>query len=615
MRRLDTPELLDEHDAPAKDVERSLRDLQRFNRYCGGMRVYRKMVRRLLGGDGTVIDLGAGTADLLDSLDAPRPRTGKSACPPLRIAVDWNIRHLLYRRPRAHRVVADARQLPFRSNAADAVTSSHFFHHFSPSENAEILRESLRVARVGVAFTDTRRHIAPLLFTLMLRWLHLVGRITAFDAPASIRRGYTAAEARTITERVGPAVVENHFPLRWVMLLRNAAVPAAGQAASRRPPRTRDASEPAGGDAGVPSVDVAIVGAGPAGSTLAALLAQRGVAVALIDRDAFPRDKLCGEFLSYDALPILDALGVAIAEAPVIERCRVVSRHRTWEFALPHSARGVSRMLLDDLLFRKAVAAGATSITSTATELPNAQVVVGAWGRWGRFDTQLARSFVRDRAHRNFGFKRHYRGTTDTDVIELHSFRRGYLGVAAVEHGITNICGLVHASRLAHHKGRWDSFVDEIRAEEPSLAAMYARYEPAQDGFLSSEPVIFRARSAVEHGVFMVGDASGIVDPLTGNGMAMAIQSALVAAPFILDALRGDRARAEDGYRRRHHEFFARRIHWSRRAAFLLSRPALLDAVLAGVRGPKAGTFLVRRTRADRDAIARLAESWFTRPR
>src|SRR5262249_47356269 len=162
-------------------------------------------------------------------------------------------------------------------------------------------------------------------------------------------------------------------------------------------PRTRDASEPAGADAGVTSVDVAIVGAGPAGSTLAALLAQRGVAVALIDRDAFPRDKLCGEFLSYDALPILDALRVAIADAPVIVRCRVVSRHRTWEFALPHSARGVSRLLLDDLLFRNAVAAGVTPITATATELPNAQVIVGAWGRWGRFDAQLARSFVRDR--------------------------------------------------------------------------------------------------------------------------------------------------------------------------------------------------------------------------
>ena len=208
MRRLDTPELLDEHDAPAGDVERSLRDLQRFNKWCGGTRVYRKMVRRLAGDRPFVIDLGSGTADLVDSLG------GRG------VAVDVNIRHLVYGQPRARRVVADARRLPFRDNAADAVTSSHFFHHFTPEENVEILRESLRVARVGVAFTDTRRHVVPLLFTLMLRWFHLVGRITAFDAPASIRRGYTTSEARMIAERVGPAFVENYVPFRWAIFLR-----------------------------------------------------------------------------------------------------------------------------------------------------------------------------------------------------------------------------------------------------------------------------------------------------------------------------------------------------------------------------------------------------------
>ena len=208
MQRLDTPELLDEHDAPAEDVERSLRDLQRFNRYYGGGRVYRKMVHRLIGRGArrapVVIDLGAGTADLLDSLG------GRG------IAVDWNIRHLTYRPMRAMRVVADARHLPFRDNAADAVTSSHFFHHFTAEENEQILEESLRVARTGVAFTDTRRHIVPLLVTLLLRWLHLVGRITAFDAPASVRRGYTTAEVRKIAPG---AIVENYFPFRWALLL------------------------------------------------------------------------------------------------------------------------------------------------------------------------------------------------------------------------------------------------------------------------------------------------------------------------------------------------------------------------------------------------------------
>jgi menaquinone-9 beta-reductase len=368
------------------------------------------------------------------------------------------------------------------------------------------------------------------------------------------------------------------------------------------------------------NVDVAIIGAGPAGSTLAALLARRGVSVALFDRDAFPRDKLCGEFLSYDALPILRPLGVVdaidAAGAPHIERCRVIGSKRTYEFMLPKAARGVSRLFFDDLLLRTAAANGAQRFdghTVTALDDIQATVIVGAWGRWGRFDQQLKRAFARDRSHRNFGFKRHYTAVAPMSSIDLYSFSRGYLGVNAVEGGITNICGLVHASRLAGHKGRWDAFVDTIRAEEPRLEELYAVHAPAQEGYLSSEPVIFRARSAVEGGVFMIGDASGVIDPLTGNGMAMAIQSALLAAPMLLRLVEqpSRRARIEDEYRRAHRAFFAPRIAWSRGVAMLLSRPRLLDAALTAVRSPRAGETFLRRTRANADQVERLAESWF----
>jgi menaquinone-9 beta-reductase len=278
---------------------------------------------------------------------------------------------------------------------------------------------------------------------------------------------------------------------------------------------------------------------------------------------------------------------------------------------LPHPARGVSRLFLDDLLLRTAARNGAIvreGVTVTRLEDLNARVVVGAWGRWGRFDQQLQRGFVRDRSHRNFGFKRHFTGPT-ADSIDLYSFDRGYLGVNSVEGDLTNICGLVHASRLSGHRGRWDSFVETLRGEEPKLEMLFSRYEPAQESYLSSEPVIFRARSAVEGGVFMIGDASGVIDPLTGNGMAMAIQSALVASPIILRALEG--APVQDEYRRAHRDFFAKRITWSRRVAFLLSRPRLLDATLATVRTPKAGELFLRRTRASRDEVMRLAEAWF----
>lgn len=209
MLRDNTPELLDEHDAPYPDMARSLRDLRRINKWLGGIRIYRAVVRRMLPERGVVLELGAGTADLLDSLP-PSFTT---------IALDFKIDHLLYLRDgsRAKRVVGDAANLPFRDRAVDVVTSAHFFHHFRPDENAAILAGALRVARVGVAVNDTRRMWQPLLFMRLVGALRLVGRITAYDGPASVRRGYTVDEVRAIAERV-PATkrdVTTYWPFRF----------------------------------------------------------------------------------------------------------------------------------------------------------------------------------------------------------------------------------------------------------------------------------------------------------------------------------------------------------------------------------------------------------------
>jgi hypothetical protein len=211
-RRLDTPELLDEHDAPRADMERSLRDLRRINRLLGGVLIYKRLLRRF-GRVKSIVDLGAGTTDLLDSVPGDV----------LRVALDFKIDHLLYRRDRSKslRVVGDASKLPFRNGSVDVVTSAHFFHHFTPDENVTILREALRVVRSGVIVNDTRRHYAPLLFIQLVGVLRVVGRITRFDGPASVRRGYTMDEARAIGARTGAGRVDvvRAFPFRFGLML------------------------------------------------------------------------------------------------------------------------------------------------------------------------------------------------------------------------------------------------------------------------------------------------------------------------------------------------------------------------------------------------------------
>jgi ubiquinone/menaquinone biosynthesis C-methylase UbiE len=210
-RRVESHELLDQHDAPRLDMERSLRDLRRINRYLGGVAIYRKLVRRFA--PASILDIGAGSCDDLEAM----------ANVPLRIGLDFKIDHLCYLSEASgvRRVVGDARRLPFRDSAVDVVTSAHFFHHFSPNENAEILSEALRVARNGVAVNDSRRHYVPLLFVYLLSALRIFGRITRYDAPASVRQAYTIGEAREIASRVNARQrdIARLWPFRLGILL------------------------------------------------------------------------------------------------------------------------------------------------------------------------------------------------------------------------------------------------------------------------------------------------------------------------------------------------------------------------------------------------------------
>jgi|SRR5438128_3035534 len=212
LKRIDAPELLDEANAPRQDVERSLRDLQRFNSIYGGAGAYRRLLRRMAAHDPqSILDIAAGSADLLESLSG------------FRVGVDFKIDHLLYMRKGSpvRRVVANALRLPFRNNSFEVVTSAHFFHHLTPEENRQMLRDALRIARRGVIVNDTRRHYVPYLFVRLLSILRLVGKITRNDAPASILRGYTIEEAREIAADLGARRTEvvRAWPFRFGLLL------------------------------------------------------------------------------------------------------------------------------------------------------------------------------------------------------------------------------------------------------------------------------------------------------------------------------------------------------------------------------------------------------------
>ncbi|HEY3205140.1 MAG TPA: methyltransferase domain-containing protein, partial [Thermoanaerobaculia bacterium] len=163
-------ERLDDPDLPWEEMRRSLEDIRLVNRHWGGVYALEhhlaRRIRALGLGRASVLDVGAGSGDVAGRL---RNSLRAAGCDASVIALDLQWRHLVAGRslsPHAlpPSVAADAFRMPLADRALDFVVSTLFFHHFSPAENRELLREFCRVARHGFAVLDLRRHLLPALF-------------------------------------------------------------------------------------------------------------------------------------------------------------------------------------------------------------------------------------------------------------------------------------------------------------------------------------------------------------------------------------------------------------------------------------------------------------------
>ena len=366
------------------------------------------------------------------------------------------------------------------------------------------------------------------------------------------------------------------------------------------------------------SFDAVVVGAGPAGSAAATALSLRGHAVLLVEKDEFPRDKVCGEFLSGEAQTALERLGVTAAIARFApEQIRRGSVHppagEAVPFDLPRPALGISRRVLDELLAQRSAEAGAEvrfrhRVVSLAGDLASgfrlriagpdaeaevsARVVIGAWGRWNALDRTLERGFERKR-HTYLGWSRDFAG--DTGFLEgrvhLYIFPGGYCGLSRVEKGEVNLAGVISESAYRRLDGGWEAVVRRARSGNRALAADLDRLRPGPRGFLGVGPVHFTAKPPVEGDILMVGDAAGVIDPFSGQGQAAALHSGLLAAEVTDTYLRGglERAALVAAYESRWRQAFATGFAWS--AAL---RAVMLHPRLGGLAGRIAGKRLVR---------------------
>jgi len=217
-------EFLDDPNISSEEMLRSLRDLALVNRRWGGSRALERHVaarmREAKRQRVFLLDVGAGSGDVCRRLARALRREGLDSAA---VALDLQWRHLaagrrMFRKDALLRAAGDAFRLPFAARSFDWVVSTLFCHHFSPEENVRLLRELARVARVGFALLDLRRHLFPLVFVSLAGRAVFRSRISVADGAASVRQAYTLEEACAIAaEAVPGARAVPVFPFRLLI--------------------------------------------------------------------------------------------------------------------------------------------------------------------------------------------------------------------------------------------------------------------------------------------------------------------------------------------------------------------------------------------------------------
>jgi menaquinone-9 beta-reductase len=376
--------------------------------------------------------------------------------------------------------------------------------------------------------------------------------------------------------------------------------------------------------------DAVVIGAGPAGSSMAAGLAEAGWQVLVVERDAFPRHKVCGEFISPEAQTTLHALGlyqtVADLHPKALETVTLLSQHGSClQRPLPGAAWGISRYALDATLATAAMARGAELWTETTArkwqrkgnhyvlELRRGQEAVHVEARtiilaYGRNHTpglspaRRVNQRKRSTSRRYVGVKSHYAGVPFQPAVELFFFRGGYAGLSPIEEGKTNFCLMVSYQLFAEAGRSIAGLLEMVIANHAPLAQRLASAEPVAGTECTVAPVETARRAKPWDGAATVGDTTVMLPPLCGDGMAMALRSTELCLPLADAYLQGALTLPAWAtiYRQQWQQEFSRRVWLGRWLQRLFRKPLIVDALLAtGAQFPVWADYFVEATRGE----------------
>jgi flavin-dependent dehydrogenase len=301
--------------------------------------------------------------------------------------------------------------------------------------------------------------------------------------------------------------------------------------------------------------DIVVVGGGPAGAACACLLASNGFSPLVLERETEPRHKICGEFISIEAQGILAALGVDLRNlgGAAIGAVRLAFGHEIVEASLPFEGIGLTRRALDEALLRQAEASGARIRRGTTVSgiVPNdaafdinlrdepglrAGTVFLATGK---HDLRSLKRPSGSSGEDLIGFKTYWtmeptQRAALEHAVEVILFQGGYAGLQCVEDGLVNLCLLVKRPVFEAAGRTWEKLFDHLLCESPHLRRRLNGAEPTlpRPLTIANVPYGFVHRSDADEteGLFRLGDQMGVIPSFCGDGVAMALHTARLAA-------------------------------------------------------------------------------------
>lgn len=364
--------------------------------------------------------------------------------------------------------------------------------------------------------------------------------------------------------------------------------------------------------------DVIIVGGGLAGLTAAIHLSKENHSVLVIEKKEYPHHKVCGEYVSNEIVPYLKTLGISIdqEEAIQIDTLQLSTVNgKSVKTKLPLGGIGISRYAFDYQLYRRGVSLGVSFLFKNArlinfqndvfevitaiNQINTSHMIIGAYGKRSNLDKHLNRDFANQKSSW-LGVKAHYQyDDFPDDLVALHNFKGGYGGLSKTETGAVNFCYLASYASFQKEKDI-SSFNKNIVAGNPFLNSFLEKATPIFEEPLTIAQISFHEKKTIVNHIVMCGDTAGLIHPLCGNGMAMAIHSAKIASEGIHKYLTNkdySRSQFEKDYGRQWHKAFSQRLWMGRQLQSLLLNEQLSNRAIAlATRSPKLLRRLIKST-------------------